>query len=77
MPSLVARLYWWTAGRFVAFAAYGDPEGKPVLHFHGLPGSRFAWGLLPGDALPPDLRIIAPDRPGCGNPDAKPGQDTA
>jgi hypothetical protein len=46
-------------GRRLAFAEYGDPEGKPVLLFHGLPGSRLAWGLLPGDPLPTDLRIIA------------------
>jgi pimeloyl-ACP methyl ester carboxylesterase len=42
--------------------------------FHGLPGSRLAWGLLPGDPFPPGLRIIAPDRPGYGNSDPKPGR---
>lgn len=61
-------------GRRLAFAEYGDPEGEPVLLFHGLPGSRLAWGLLPGEPLPPDLRFIAPDRPGYGNSDAKPGR---
>ena len=61
-------------GRRLAFAEYGDPEGKPVMLFHGLPGSRLAWGLLPGDPPPTDLRIIAPDRSGYGNSDAKPGR---
>jgi hypothetical protein len=28
-------------GRSVGYAEYGDPMGKPVLHFHGLPSSRF------------------------------------
>ena len=28
-------------GRSVGYAEYGDPMGKPVLHFHGFPSSRF------------------------------------
>jgi hypothetical protein len=27
-------------GRALGFAEYGDPDGKPVFHFHGHPGSR-------------------------------------
>lgn len=61
-------------GRSVGYAEYGDPQGRPVLHFHGLPSSRL-------EANNPDLvestarlhvRLIAPDRPGVGLSDFKP-----
>lgn len=61
-------------GRQLAFAEYGDVSGTPVLLFHGLPGSRLAWGLLPGNPFPSGLRIIAPDRPGYGRSDPNPGR---
>ena len=59
-------------GRRLAYAEYGDANGKAVFLFHGLPGSRLSWGLLPGDPIPSGLRIIAPDRPGYGCSDPKP-----
>ena len=58
-------------GRRLAYAEYGDTNGKAVFLFHGLPGSRLSWGLLPGDPIPSGLRIIAPDRPGYGCSDPK------
>jgi pimeloyl-ACP methyl ester carboxylesterase len=58
--------------RQLAYAEYGDPDGYPVFLFHGLPGSRLSWGLLPDEPFPPGLRLIAPDRPGYGNSDPKP-----
>jgi pimeloyl-ACP methyl ester carboxylesterase len=61
-------------GRRLAYAEYGDPDGEPVFLFHGLPGSRLSWGLLPGAPIPTGLRIIAPDRPGYGGSDPKPGR---
>lgn len=59
-------------GRRLAYAEYGDANGRAVFLFHGLPGSRLSWGLLPGDPIPAGLRIIAPDRPGYGRSDSKP-----
>ncbi|MDY6998687.1 MAG: alpha/beta hydrolase [Actinomycetota bacterium] len=61
-------------GRRLAYAEYGDPAGVPVFVFHGLPGSRLSWGLLPEGSLPPAARIIAPDRPGYGGSDPHPGR---
>lgn len=61
-------------GRMLAYAEYGDPRGFPVFLFHGLPGSRLSWGLIPDNPFPPGLRIIAPDRPGFGKSDPKPGR---
>ncbi|MCU0643528.1 MAG: alpha/beta hydrolase [bacterium] len=53
-------------GRQLGYAVYGDPQGKPVLFFHGIPGSRLQRN--------PDLSILndlgvciyALDRPGTG-----------
>jgi pimeloyl-ACP methyl ester carboxylesterase len=61
-------------GRRLAYAEYGNADGKPVFLFHGLPGSRLSWGLLPGEPIPAGLRVIAPDRPGYGRSDSKPGR---
>ena len=58
--------------RQLAYAEYGDPHGLPVFLFHGLPGSRLSWGLLPGNPFCHGLRLIAPDRPGYGKSDPKP-----
>jgi len=60
--------------RRLAYTEYGDPSGFPVFLFHGLPGSRLAWGLLPDNPFPPGLRIVAPDRPGYGRSDPNPGR---
>jgi pimeloyl-ACP methyl ester carboxylesterase len=45
---------------------YGDPNGAPVMVFHGTPacGAGFAWADEP--ARERGLRLIAPDRPGVG-----------
>lgn len=61
-------------GRRLSFVEYGESTGTPMMLFHGLPGSRLAWGLLPGDPFPAGVRVIAPDRPGYGRSDPKPGR---
>lgn len=61
-------------GRHLSYAEYGDSTGAPVFLFHGLPGSRLSWGLLPNDPFLPGLRLIAPDRPGFGRSDPKPNR---
>lgn len=58
--------------RHLAYVEYGNSKGTPVFLFHGLPGSRLSWGLIPGNPFPPGLRLIAPDRPGYGKSDPKP-----
>jgi pimeloyl-ACP methyl ester carboxylesterase len=51
--------------RSLAYAVYGDPGGKPVFFFHGMPGSRF---FRPADEITTRLgvRLICVDRPGYG-----------
>lgn len=55
-----------TDNRVVGYYEYGDPDGRPVLTFHGVPacGAGFAWADEPARAR--GLRIVAPDRPGVG-----------
>jgi pimeloyl-ACP methyl ester carboxylesterase len=63
-------------GRRLGYAEYGDPAGKPVLHFHGTPDSRLE-GTLPGAAEAATrlgVRLVLPDRPGIGLSDFKPGR---
>ena len=62
------------AGRQLAAAAYGPPDGSPVLSMHGTPGSRLQpppdLGLL--DIL--NIRLVTYDRPGYGASSRCPGR---
>jgi pimeloyl-ACP methyl ester carboxylesterase len=53
-------------GRRLGYALYGDPEGRPVFYFHGLPGSRIEARLADGIAARRGIHLIALDRPGFG-----------
>ena len=53
-------------GRQLGYAEYGDPEGKPILYFHGFPGSRLEPSHLQNIALSNHYRLIGIDRPGMG-----------
>ena len=53
-------------GRKLCYAEYGDPDGKPVILFHGNPNSRLLYGFMPDCPFQPGLHLIAPDRPGYG-----------
>lgn len=59
-------------GRRIAYRDYGAPRGRPVLLIHQGLGSS----LLPrgSDALARDLglRLICPERPGCGRSEPRP-----
>lgn len=63
-------------GRRLGYAEYGDLQGKPVMHFHGTPSSRFEGGRPIADEIATRLgvRLIVPDRPGMGLSDFKPGR---
>ncbi len=61
-------------GRVLGYAEYGDPSGRPVLFFHGFPGSRLEAVSLDTPARAVGIRLIAPDRPGFGLSDPKPGR---
>lgn len=62
-------------GRKLAYAEFGQPDGDPVVYFHGAPSSRLEPLLIGDEALTRlGLRVIAPDRPGMGRSDFQPGR---
>ena len=44
----------------------GDPAGKPVVHFHGTPGSRLELAFADEVLEAAGIRLVAFDRPGYG-----------
>jgi pimeloyl-ACP methyl ester carboxylesterase len=61
-------------GRTLAFAEWGDPAGRPVVMFHGTPGTRLT---RPSDETPlhtRGVRLLTMDRPGYGLSDPHPGR---
>ncbi len=51
-------------GRTLGYAEYGDSTGRPIILFHGTPGSRLAGAMFDGVARAHGARILAADRPG-------------
>ena len=61
-------------GRRLGYAVYGQPDGEPILYFHGHPGSRLEARLAHEAAAAAGFRVIALDRPGFGLSDFMPGR---
>jgi pimeloyl-ACP methyl ester carboxylesterase len=61
-------------GRQLAYAEFGATDGMPVVYCHGFPSSRLEARLAHGAAVEARLRLIAPDRPGMGGSDRRPGR---
>ena len=61
-------------GHVLGYAEYGDPHGTPVLHFHGLPSSRFELNspVTQESAARLHARLILVERPGIGLSDYQP-----
>jgi pimeloyl-ACP methyl ester carboxylesterase len=59
-------------GRRLGYAEWGDVAGRPVLYFHGWPGSRLEGRLADEAARAQGVRLIALDRPGMGLSDFQP-----
>ena len=72
--SLDERTIHLSDGRLLGYAEYGDPEGKPVFHFNGYPGTRFEAKLISDAAVRVGVRLIGIDRPGMGLSDFQPGR---
>jgi pimeloyl-ACP methyl ester carboxylesterase len=63
-------------GRRLAYTEWGLPDGKPVLYFHGTPGSRL-WCPDEEATSAARVRLIIPDRPGIGRSDPLEGRALA
>jgi len=44
----------------------GDPQGHPIVYFHGTPGSRLDIAFADGLAVEAGVRLVSFDRPGYG-----------
>jgi pimeloyl-ACP methyl ester carboxylesterase len=59
-------------GRSLGYAEWGRRDGKPVIYFHGLPGSRLECWAGGAAYAAAGARLITIDRPGIGRSDPKP-----
>ncbi len=53
-------------GRQIAYVEYGNPNGKPIILFHGNRNSRLMYEFISDYAYKSNLYVIVPDRPGYG-----------
>lgn len=60
-------------GRRLAYAEWGPVDGRVVLLFHGMPGSRLLCPDVDATGRR-GIRILAPDRPGYGRSSPNPGR---
>src|SRR6202035_5235171 len=60
--------------RDLGWLEIGDPEGWPVLGFHGTPGSRLQLAIDDKPVREGGIRFVLPDRPGYGLSTFQPGR---
>lgn len=61
-------------GRELAWLELGDPAGRPIIGFHGTPGSRNQLVLDEAPVRSAGIRLISVDRPGYGHSTLRPGR---
>ena len=59
-------------GRQLGYAECGDPDGVPLVVYHGFPNSRVFGALFDEVGRERGIRVITPDRPGMGVSDPDP-----
>src|SRR5205823_6605134 len=69
-----SRVASLSGGRRLGYADWGDPDGRPLLFFHGTPASRLAVEWADGSAAEHGIRLLSLDRPGHGLSDPAPGR---
>src|ERR1700709_2746070 len=53
-------------GRELEYVEVGDPDGQPVVHLHGTPGTATVVALLADAARRHGIRLLGVTRPGYG-----------
>lgn len=64
-------------GRTLCVDSNGDSLGRPILFFHGTPGSRLVTHELPEQAASMNVRLLSYDRPGYGQSSPQPDRTFA
>jgi pimeloyl-ACP methyl ester carboxylesterase/DNA-binding NarL/FixJ family response regulator len=63
-------------GRRLSYQEYGAPEGEAVFYCHSVFGSQLELAFYGSEtAAARGIRLIIPDRPGCGHSSPNPGTD--
>jgi pimeloyl-ACP methyl ester carboxylesterase len=62
-------------GRELCVGSYGSADGRPVIAFHGTPGSHRMWRAGIVAAHTHGFQLIAADRPAYGGSTAHPGRN--
>jgi pimeloyl-ACP methyl ester carboxylesterase len=76
MGEVIDQVLTLDDGRRIGYRARGSRSARPIVWFHGQPGSRLEADLFELSVLEAaDARIIAFDRPGMGRSDLVPAQD--
>jgi pimeloyl-ACP methyl ester carboxylesterase len=69
LDKVTTQYFTLTDGRKLAYAEFGQSDGKPILYFHGSPGSRLEGLIFDEDCKRRGYRLVALDRPGMGRSD--------
>lgn len=69
-----SRVLSLVGGGLLSFREYGDPGGRPLVFFHGWPGSSGQGVFMHAAALAAGYRVISVDRPGMGRSSRIPGR---
>lgn len=72
LPASPPRFVIRPGDRRLAYSEWGDPRGVPVIHFHGMPGSRLELHAPDATYRRLGVRFITVDRPGYGASDRQP-----
>lgn len=64
-------------GRELAWLELGDPSGRPVVGFHGTPGSRLQLVVDDEPVRAAGVRLVSVDRPGYGHSSYQPRRTLA
>lgn len=64
-------------GRQLTWQEFGQPDGKPVLYFHGGGSTSIEGGLYHREAVQRNMRLIATNRPGARGSSLCPGRPVA
>ena len=59
-------------GRRLGYSECGDPDGDPLVVYHGFPNSRVFGALFDEGGREHGFRVVCPDRPGYGASDPDP-----
>ena len=73
-PQVLVKQIRLADDRQLRYTEYGDPQGKPIFHFHGWVSSRLEFGHNRDIAKTLGARVISVDRPGVGPSDFQPGR---